>query len=494
MTQRFASSFPSRARRRSTHPLLGALLGVALGLVTLPAVAQSNYQLPDLGSTSASVTTGDEYRLGRAWLRQFRAQTDQWQDPIAQTYVRSVLARLQPYSGVNERLVVTLVASRLLNAFAVPGGVVGVNAGLFASAPEESEFASVLAHELGHLAQRHYARRMERVEQTQLPTMAAMLAGMVIAAGGGGSAGIAAMMGSQAAFVQDQLAYSRRFEQEADRVGLEAMARAGYDPQAMPEMFRSLQKLAALQGGNPPEFLLTHPVTESRTSDTQARANQLSSPPHPDDPTYAMLRARALLMLNQDTPAQAMTALMQDAPAASVVKYLQALIDAQQVRYDSALATLDALAREYPDLSMIPTTAAEVAYAAERREQALERARRVLRLSPNYYPAQWVQAEALLQLDPARAFDVLRDMSEQYPEDPNVFGLLAEAAGRSGHDAWGQLARAEQLQLEGRIDTAIRQLDSASDAATRAGDYAMASRIEKRRDDFLGYRETMRNF
>jgi len=486
-------------RNRFIAPVKGRLIAISLLGATLAATApsvqaQQSYQLPDLGSTSATVTTSDEYRLGRAWLRQFRAQTEQWQDPIAQTYVRSVLAKLVPYSGVDARLVVTLVDSRLLNAFAVPGGVVGVNAGLFASAPDEDEFASVLAHELGHLAQRHYARRMERVEETQLPTMAAMLAGMIIAAGGGGSAGIATMMGSQAAFIQDQLAYSRRFEQEADRVGLNAMAKAGYDPQAMPEMFRALQKLAALQGGNPPEFLLTHPVTESRISDTQARADQLPSPAHRDDPSYAMIRTRALLMLNQDMPSQAMTELEQDDPPEAAVRYLEALNDARQTRYAAALDKLDTLARDYPDLSMIPATAAQIAYDANDREDALARARRILRLSPSYYPAQWVQAEALLQTQPAQAFDVLRDMSEQYPEDPNVFGLLAEAAGRSGSDAWGQLARAEQLQLEGRIDTAIRQLDSAEQVAKESGDYAMASRIEQRRKDFIGYRETMQNF
>lgn len=476
--------------------MAGILL--ASGLSAGPAVAQSqpgSYQLPDLGSTSAVVTSNDEYRLGRAWLRQFRAQTDPWQDPIAQTYVLSVLDKLVPQSGVHERLVVTLIDSRLLNAFAVPGGVVGVNAGLFVSAPNVDEFASVLGHELGHLAQRHYARRMERVEETQLPTMAAMLAGMIIAAGGGGGAGFATMMGSQAAFMQDQLAYSRRFEQEADRVGLNAMAKAGYDPQAMPEMFRSLQKMAALQGGNPPEFLLTHPVTESRIADTQARADQLPSPKHrSNDPSYAMVQARALLMLDQDTPSQALIELRQDDPPKAAVSYLQALIDAQHSNPDAALKTLDALAQEYPDLSMIPTTAAQIAYDADRRQEALARARRVLRLSPDYYPAQWVQAEALLQLQPDQAFDALRDMSEQYPEDPNVFGLLAEAAGRSGRDAWGQLARAEQLQLEGRIDTAIRQLDSASKVAQQQGDYAMASRIAQRRKDFLGYRDTMQNF
>jgi len=483
-----------RPRSFKRHLFAVSLLFASLAGTPPLAQAEAGYQLPDLGSTSVAVTTNDEYRLGRAWLRQFRAQTDPWQDPITRTYVRSMLAKLVPYSGINERLVVTLVDSRMLNAFTVPGGVVGVNAGLFATAPNEDEFASVLAHELGHLAQRHYARRMARVEETQLPTMAAMLAGMILAAGGGGGAGIAAMMGSQAAFIQDQLAYSRRFEQEADRVGLSAMTQAGYDPQAMPQMFRTLQKLASLQGDNPPEFLLTHPVTESRISDTQARADQLTSPPHQEDPTYAMIRARALLMLNQGNPTQAMTVLKQDDPPAAALSYLQALTDAQQSRPDAALKTLDQLAKEYPDLSMIPATAAQLAYDAGRRQDALTRAQRILRLSPHYYPAQWAQAEILVQTSPSQAFDVLRAMSEQYPEDPGVFGLLAEAAGRSGRDAWGQLARAEQLQLQGSIDTAIRQIDSAEKVAKQSGDYAMASRIEQRRKDFLGYRDTMRNF
>ncbi|MCG7600742.1 M48 family metalloprotease [Halomonas sp. McH1-25] len=469
----------------------------ALALVpcAMPAVAD-DYGLPSLGSGASSVSGNEEHRLGRAWLRQFRAQTDTWQDPIAQTYVDSLIERLLPYSDLGDiRIVTTLVDSRLLNAFAVPGGVVGVNAGLFAFAESEDAFASVLAHELGHLSQRHYARRMERVEETQLPTMAAMLAGMVIAAGGGGNAGLAAMMGSQAAFIQDQLAYSRRFEQEADRVGLEAMTQAGFDPQAMPAMFRAMQRLTSLQGGNPPEFLLTHPVTESRISDTQSRADQLPSSTRRDsDPAYALIRARALLELNGDNPAQAMAQLRQDDSPTSAERYLQALIAARQERIDEALATLDALSRELPDLSLIPATAVEIALNAGRRDDALTRAERILRLSPNYFPARLLRAEILLQQSPGDAFDVLRELSQQYSETPQVFALLAEAAGRSGHETWGHLARAESLQLTGHIDRAIKQLDVAEDVAKRSDDFSMASRIRQRREDFMDYRETLRQF
>ncbi|SDL42110.1 Putative Zn-dependent protease, contains TPR repeats [Modicisalibacter muralis] len=484
------------------HSLKTTLLAGVLALAPLSAAAESvyDYGLPELGSGGTSVSGGEEFRLGRAWLRQFRAQTQSWHDPIAQAYIESLIARLLPYSEIGDtRLIVTLVDIRLLNAFAVPGGVIGVNAGLFTFAADKDAFASVLAHELGHLSQRHYARRMQRLEETQLPTMAAMLASMVIAAGGGGSAGVAAMMGTQAAFMQDQLAYSRRFEQEADRVGLEAMASAGLDPQAMPEMFRAMQRLTNLQGGNPPEFLLTHPVTESRVSDTQARADQLTARGAATDAAdgesaYAMVRARALLELNRSNPSLAMAQLRQDEAPKIALRYLEALTAAQRGDTDTALETLDALARQMPNLSMIPASAAEVALDAGRRDAALKRAERILRLSPGYLPAQMVRAEVLLQDAPAEAFEVLRDMSQSESENPHVFTLLAEAAGRSGHTAWGLLARAEQLQLTGHIDHAIEQLEVAEDAATQANDFVMASRIQERREEYLEYRETLREF
>ncbi|MDR9439376.1 MAG: M48 family metalloprotease [Halomonas sp.] len=461
-----------------------------------PVAAGGDYGLPSLTRQGSQAISGEEFRLGRAWLRQFRARAPEWQDPITQDYVESLVARLLPHSGLGEaRTAVTLVESRLLNAFAVPGGVIGVNAGLFAFAEHEAELASVIAHELGHLAQRHYARGKTRAEQTQIPAMAAMLAGMLIAAGGGGDAGIAAAMGSQAAFIQDQLSYSRRFEQEADRVGLQAMADAGYEPSAMAAMFHAMQRRVSLQGGNPPEFLLTHPVTESRISDVQARADQFAvTAPRDGDLHYQLVRARALLTIHDRDPQQASTRLAQDQAPETARRYLAALIDARAGRTDRALDELDALARSQPDLSMLPASAAQAAFEAGRIDEAIARSRRQLRLMPGYAPASRLLGEALLQRDPDEAYRVLRDLIDTRPEDPQAFALLAEAAGRSGREAWGHLARAEQLQLTGRIDRAIRQLEVAKDVAERESDNAAASRIEQRREDFIGYRETLEEF
>ena len=485
--------------RRFPRLAIGALC-LALAL---PATAQwtqpqwdSAAGLPSLASGDSHAASGEEFRLGRAWLRQFRARAPQWQDPIAQHYVESMVTRLLPHSGLGgSQPLVTLVDSRQLNAFAVPGGIIGVNAGLFVFAEEEAAMVSVLAHELGHLSQRHYARGQARTEQTQVPAMAAMLAGMLIAAAGGGEAGIGVAMGSQAAFIQDQLAYSRRFEQEADRIGLQAMAQAGYDPQAMVRMFRAMQRMASLQGGNPPEFLLTHPVTESRISDTQDRAGQLAVPsPRDDDLQYHLVRARALLTIHGQDPQQAINRLAQDDVPEAARHYLGALVEARRGNTDTALASLDALARQEPDLGLLPASAAEVAFDAGRYDDAIERSRRLLRLMPGHLPATLVLGEALLQRDADGAWRVLRELAEQRHEDPQVFALLAQAAGRSGREAWGHLARAEQLQLNGRISEAIRQLEVARQVAEREGDTGATARIEQRREAFIGYRETLEKF
>ncbi|MCK2184748.1 M48 family metalloprotease [Halomonas getboli] len=480
-------------------PAIGQELTLELPYQATPPPSvddRPTFELPSLVSHDAQAVSGEETRLGRAWLRQFRAHAPLWQDPITEHYLASLVARLLPYSHVSGiDPIVTLVASERLNAFAVPGGIIGVNAGLFAFAEGEAPLASVLAHELGHLSQNHYARGQQRAEQTRIPAMAAMLAGMLLAAGGGGDAGIAAAMGSQAALYQDQLAYSRRFEREADRLGLQTLANAGYEPQAMVEMFRTMQRMAALQGGNPPEFLLTHPVSESRISDAQARVAQLPvARHHRDDTEYQMIRARALLAIHDQDPRQALTRLERDGAKPAARRYATALVDAQAGRVDDALSALDALARQLPDLALLPATAAEVALDAGRVDDAIRRGRHQLRLMPGYAPAGLVLGEALLQRDPGEAYRVLRDLAAQQPENPQVFTLLAEAAGRSGHRAWGHLARAEQLQLTGRIDRGIEQLDLAKEIAKTEGEPNVLARIEQRHEAFVGYRKTMEEF
>ena len=475
--------------------LRALVIACSLSVLSPLSYALNDYHLPSLGGAASSATS-EEFRLGRAWLRQFRAQAPQWQDPIVSDYFENLVARLIPYSQLGGLQTTTvMVDNRSLNAFAVPGGVIGINSGLFAFAEDEGAFVSVIAHELGHLSQRHYARGSARAEQTQLPAMAAMLAGMLVAASGGGDAGIAAAMGSQAALIQDQLAYSRRFEQEADRIGLQAMADAGYDPQSMVRMFAAMQRMARLQGGTPPEFLLTHPVSDSRLSDTQARASQLNVVnARTSDTLYDMMRARALLSIYSSSPQQAASRLSQEGVEEPARRYLDALIAARNGQTDRALQIIDQLATELPDYGMLPASSASIALDAQRYDDAITRSQRLLRIMPGYLPAQLTLAEAQLQRDPAAAYALLNDITSRHPENPQGFNLLAEAAGRSGRNSWGHLARAEHLQLTGRVDQGIRQLSLARDAAERDNDQQGLARIEQRREAFIEYREALRDF
>lgn len=486
--------------RPSSMRLPSILLGILLlstPAVSVSAAAQNDYGLPDLGSASGGISNNDEYRIGRAWLRQFRAHVREWGDPITLDWIGGLVRQLAPWSELDDRnFIITLVASSQLNAFAVPGGVVGVNTGLFAFAPDRDAFASVLAHELGHLSQHHFARNMERQAETRLPTLAGFLAGMVIAAGGGGSAGIAAMAGTQAAAISDQLAYSRRFEQEADRVGIEAMSRAGFDPKAMPRMFRAMQRMASLQGNDAPEFLLTHPVTEARIGDSQARADKLkTATPNPlATLSYSLVRARALLALNLRQPEQGLITLRGDSPDPDAIAYYQALALAENNETDKSLAALDRLHDKHPDLTLISASAVEVARDARRYDEATQRAKRLLRLQPDYLPTRLALAEVALQQDPTAARQQLEDILREHSSDPAVWSLASEASGRSGHKAEAFLYRAEFDQLEGRMDRAFAQLKLADEAARKDGDFSMANRISARREDFKGYRNSIDEF
>ncbi|WP_287812462.1 M48 family metalloprotease, partial [Pseudomonas sp.] len=271
-------------------------------LLALPGHADD---LPSLGdASSAIVSPQQEHDLGRAWLGMLRSQVDQLSDPQLKDYVETTVYRLAESSQLQDhRLEFILIDSKELNAFAAPGGIVGVNGGLFLNADTEGQYAGVMAHELSHLAQRHFARGVEEQKRMQMPVMAALLAGIVLAATGGGEAGMATIMGSQAAAIQSQRAFSRENEAEADRVGLVTLQKAGYDPRNMPDMFEKLARQYRFDA-KPPEFLLTHPVTEARIADTRNRAEQFPHGGVEDSLRYQLIKKRVELFY-EDTPGMA---------------------------------------------------------------------------------------------------------------------------------------------------------------------------------------------
>ena len=280
---------------------------LALVLAAVPVAAVEDLKLPNLGESSTSLFSAEyEYQLGRAWLRIFRGQVPTVNDPLLFDYLEGLVFRLVNHSQLKDRRVdLVIVDNPTINAFAVPGGVIGVHNGLLLYAQSEDELATVLAHEIAHLSQRHFSRRVEFAKKQQPLTLATMLASFVLMAAAGGDAGLAALSAAQAAAQDSALRYSRGNEAEADRVGMQTLVAAGMDPHAAPAMFeRMLQASRYATGNRIPEFLRTHPLSESRIADTRNRARQYPKQIRTTDLTYQLMRARVINQL-AETPEEA---------------------------------------------------------------------------------------------------------------------------------------------------------------------------------------------
>ncbi|MEO4045932.1 M48 family metalloprotease [Pseudomonas sp. CAU 1711] len=443
--------------------------------------------LPSLGDASSSIFSPEqEHRLGRAWLSILRGQIDQLSDPQLKDYVETSVYRLAETSQLEDkRLEFVLLNSPQINAFAAPGGIVGVNGGLLLHARTEAEYASVMAHELAHLSQRHFARGVEARQRMQVPVMAAMLAGIVAAAAGAGDAGMATIMGAQAAAIQEQRRFSRQNEQEADRIGLLNLERAGYDPRAMPSMFERLMRQYRYDS-RPPEFLLTHPVTESRVADTRNRAEQYPPKGREDSLHYQLMRAR-LQLLFEETPGMAakrFRAMLDGNPNLDAAHYGLALAQIKAGRLDEARKELDLLLGKTPDDLSYNLAMIELDSNANRLAAADQRLQRMRGLYPNSYPLEQARIDLLLKQNRAKeAEQALDELLKQRGKDPDIWYQVAEVRGLTGNIIALHQARAEFFALVGDYDQALEQLDLAKRRAS--SNFPLASRIDARQQELM---------
>lgn len=465
-------------------PFLRPTLLTLACLLALPGHASD---LPSLGdASSAIVSPQQEHQLGRAWLSLLRGQVKQLNDPLLKDFVETSVYRLSETSQLNDRrLEFILIDSKELNAFAAPGGIVGVNGGLFFNAETEGEYIGVLAHELAHLSQRHFARGVEAQQRMQLPMMAALLTGIVIAASGAGDAGIAAIAGSQAAAIQEQRRFSRQNEQEADRIGIINMEKAGYDPRNMPTMFERLMRQYRFDA-RPPEFLLTHPVSESRIADTRNRAEQAAPGGKEDSLWYQLMRARVQLYY-EETPglaAKRFRAQLDDNPNALPARYGLALAQIKAGQLNEARENLKLLLAKQPDDITVNLAQVDLDITNNRIPDAQQRIDRLLTQYPGNYPINQKRVDVLLKQNRmADAEKALENLLKTRSDDPDVWYLVAETRGQNGNIIGLHQARAEFFALVGEFDQAIQQLDLAKRRA--ADNFQLASRIDARQRELI---------
>jgi predicted Zn-dependent protease len=377
----------------------------------------------------------------------------------------------------DRRLEVVIVDNPTINAFAVPGGVIGVHNGAFLYADNEAQLASILGHELAHLSQRHFARGVEQQQQSMLPTMAGMLGALVLAATSRGDAGMAAMAATQAAAQQNQLRFSRENEQEADRIGMETLVKADYDPNAFASMFENMLAANRFAGRSAPEFLLTHPLTESRVSDARNRARDYPRKVYVDNLDFQLMRARVEVQLagsNAEAVKKFKARLKNTERNAEADRYGMALAYLQAGQFKEAREQLDPLLQKDPRRLAYIITDTDIDVATGNADRAAAKLQTQLRVNPGNYPLSMAYADALLKSgQPQQAEATLEEQVKARPNDPYVWYELAETHGLAGNILGVHQARAEYFVLNGVLDKAEQQLNYAlrlvkNDAITTA--------------------------
>lgn len=442
-------------------PIAQLMIATWLVSFSLPSFSSP---LPDLGDTSSAIVSPEqEYRLGRAWLRQLRAQAPLIHDPLIYDYLHNLVYRLASASDIQRPdIEMVVINSSAINAFAVPGGVMGLNGGLLLNARTEDEVAGVIAHELAHLSQRHFARGVERSQQNTWAGLAALLASIAIAATAGGEAGMAALATTQAASIDSQLRFSRANEQEADRVGMQTLVRAGMNPAAMADFFEALQRSMRYYGDLPPEFLLTHPVTESRITDARARADKYPATASSDSLEFHLMKVRVEVEFTRDASAKINDFEKQNKESSSFLEITEYGLSCAYLKtnqLDKALASIDRLLAKRPNRITYIASKAEILNKAGKYEEAIQLLEEGLSFSPGNYALSVHYADALtLNKETEKAITVLREQITQWDTQPLLWFMLAEAHGKAGNRLGVYQAKAEYFFQYGQTQRAIEQL------------------------------------
>lgn len=451
-------------------------------LFTLSSVLADG--LPDLGEAAQnSFSPQTERRVGEAIMYDIRRDRSLVSDPELTDYLNNLGYRLVSASAENRQdFEFFVLRDNTLNAFALPGGFIGVHTGLILAAQSESELAAVLGHEIAHVTQHHLARIIAKQQESMLTSLGA-LAVAILAARSNPQVANAAMATAQATSIQTQLDFTREHEREADRIGLQTLTKAGFDPRGAASFFERLQKFNRLYENNAPEYLRTHPITSERIADIQ---NRLEGQPYrqiPDSLEFQLVRAK--LRADEGTPQQAV-AWFEDAlrekkyssEFASHYGLAYALLRSKDyARAEQELAQLRSKAHQ-PN-ALIENLAAQIKIAAGQQNAALIQYQAALKNFPNHRALVYGYADTLLQnRKSADALKLVTDRLRRFPNDDRLYELQAQAYAMQNKKLLSHQAQSEAYAHQGNLVAAIEQLQLGLKAGD--GDFYQLSMAEAR--------------
>ncbi len=453
------------------------LMFIALLMSPLPCRAEG---LPDLGDVSqAAISPQQERQIGKQSMFDIRADRSYLDDAEIGDYLNQLGYQLVANSSEpGQEFEFFALNNSAINAFALPGGFIGVNTGLMLTAQSESELASVLSHEIAHVTQHHLARMVAGQKIDTLASMAA-IAVAILAARSNPEASQAAIVGAQAGAIQRQLNFTREHEQEADRLGLDTLQKSGFDTHAMPAFLERLQKATRLLEGNAPTYLRTHPVTSERAADIASRLQQTPYHLLADSLNFHLVRAKL----------QAMQKIPQEA-----VAFFNEALGAQKYgnqtaqRYGLVLALLRnnqpaRAAREFAPLQgqvtrnpMIATLAGQIRRADSNDKGIIGFYRTAAQNFPQHRALTYDYAELLIQTrQHEAALKLLKEQTIGHPNDPRLHELQARVYSALGKRQDEHHALAYAYALHGNLHGAIEQLELAKQAG---GSFYQLSTIE----------------
>jgi len=384
------------------------------------------FNVPEIGSGIGLIDRQNEKMIGEKVYREVQHQLPIAHNAWLEDQLLSVFSNILSQTQLGQPIGLVLVNDAQINAFAVPGGLFALNAGMVTSARNLDEIAGVMAHEIAHVTQRHYSRSQEAFKGQGLLALAGIIVGALVASQADGDAGAAVMMGSQAALMDQQLTYSRNQEREADRIGMQYMYAAGYNPQSMADYFEVMHR-ATSRVSFLPDFWLTHPLTTERMSEARLRANQLPQVKSSmRDENFEILKLYTLVVTNQATELQLQTLAKQGSFAGELA--LAAFYN-QQGDYVLAQTQLDQLKKQKKLHNLLTLIQTDVYLGQNKLDDAYQTIASPARIMPENRALAYKLAEVLIrQKQPVQANNLVQNFVNQNPRDITGWNLLQQSA------------------------------------------------------------------
>jgi beta-barrel assembly-enhancing protease len=430
--------------------------------------SSGDFNLPQIGEAGGDVISPqEEYVIGLQIINELRESEVILDDPQLQQYIQDLGKQLSSHSdNPTLHFAYYVIDDDDINASTLPGGFIVVNSGLILLTKSEDELAGVLAHETGHVTQRHLARQLEDQKDHLFMNVATMLAAIVAASRAGDpDVAVGALASAQASIIQHQINYTRGDEEEADRVGIATLARAGFQPQGMADFFAEMQKNSSLNGYDKiPEFLLDHPLDLNRMTEAENRASQLHVEPRPDSRSYALMKMRLQAMQNNfgaDQQLADFQGLVEQSKGWDQVaaRYGQALVYQKSGRNADAVQAMRSLVRQYDDVIAFRIGLADAEVHSGQVQAGIATYADAMKLFPDSEPLILSYANDLIDAGKAQqAVALLTPLTLDSRSDPEAVHLLAKAYDKSGNSADSHYYMSEYYLVNGLPAAAVDQL------------------------------------